>query len=213
MISSGVIGTGVGVVSARVISLLFLLLLGVVLLMAWLAGLAHDFPNDKGMKFSNTKIRTLVRQLDIESPNACTLEEVTRKRDLAFQDYYNNMKKKDEAFRITFLETKAAHIALETDSDASKVLLQLRDREKMRKSNRHIDWWTLEKHKGAGVTTISVEDDQGIDRDITDHFGIESACLLEFEKKYRQTEQTPSMQEPWLSILGFNGKTRGAKIS
>ena len=86
----------------------------------------------------------------------------------------------------------------------------MRDREKLRKSNRRIDW-TLEKHKGAGVTTISVEDDQGMDRDITDQIGIESACLLEFEKKYRQTEQTPSMQEPWLSILGFNGKTQGAQ--
>ena len=151
-----------------------------------------------------------MRQLDIESPNACTLEEAIQKKDLAFQDYYNNVKKKDEALRITFLEKKAAQMAQETNSDASTVLLQLRDREKMRKSNRRIDW-TLEKHKGAGVTAISVEDDQGIDRDITNQFGIESACFSEFEKKFRQTEQTPSMQEPWLSILGFNGKTRGAQ--
>ena len=163
----------------------------------------------KGQKFSNTKIRTLARQLGIESPNNCTLEEAIRKRDLIFRDYFSKVKKNADALRTTFLEKKAAQISTEQGGEASKILLQLRDKERLRKINRRIDW-TLEKHKGSGVTKITVEDDQGVDRDITSQSGIESACMKEFEKKFRQTEDTPSMREPWRSILGYDGKTQGA---
>ena len=69
----------------------------------------------------------------------------------------------------------------------------------------------LEKHKGSGVTKISVEDHNGVSRDITNQIGIEQACMTEFEHKFWQTEDTPSMQEPWLSILGYDGKTQGAE--
>ena len=107
-------------------------------------------------------------------------------------------------------EKKAKQQADANNNAYSTVLLQLRDREKLRKCNRRIDWM-LEKHKGSGVTKISVEDHHGVSRDITNQLGIEQACMTEFEHKFRQTEDTPSMQEPWLSILGFDGKTQGAE--
>ena len=163
----------------------------------------------EGKQFSNSKIRALARQLGIQSPNQYTLEEVIQQKDLAFQQYYK-VKKKHQEHRETFLDKKAAQLAEINDLDKIKVLKQLRDREKMRISNRRIDW-TLEKHLGSGITKISVEDRNGNSRDVTSQTGIEQACILEFEKKFRQTEDTPAMQEPWLSILGYDGKTQGAE--
>jgi hypothetical protein len=164
----------------------------------------------QGKKFSNTKIRSLARQLGIASPNDCTLEEAIRKKDLAFQEYYRNIKPHSERHRTTFFEQKALQISEDTDQEYGTVLKQMREREKLRKSNRRIDW-TLEKHKGSGITKLSVEDAQGRIRDITTQREIEAACMKEFEAKYRQTENTPAMREPWLSILGYNGKTQGSE--
>ena len=145
-----------------------------------------------------------MRQLDIESPNACTLEEAIQKKDLAFQDYYNNVKKKDEALRITFLEKKAAQMAQETNSDASTVLLQLRDREKMRKSNRRIDW-TLEKHKGAGVTEFQWRMIKALIGILPINSALNQRVFQNLKRNFAK------LNRPWLSILGFNGKTRGSQ--
>ena len=164
----------------------------------------------QGKRFSNTKIRNLAHKAGIESPNACTLEEAILKRDNAFKDYYENIKPKADHLRTTFLEKKALQQSTVGNTDFHTILKQLRDRELLRKANRRIDW-TLEKHKGSGVTKISILDHQGVTRDITDQNGIERECLKEFESKFRQTENTQSMQEPWLSILGYNGKTQGAQ--
>jgi hypothetical protein len=164
----------------------------------------------QGRQFSTAKIRSLAQYLGIDRSNNCTMEEAIRKKDMAFTHYYTQVKKKDVQLRSTFLQKKAEQLASESDQDQATVLKQLQDRENLRKSNRRIDW-TLEKHKGIGVTKISVTDIHGHSRDITNQTGIEGACLEEFESKFRQTETTPSMQEPWLSILGYNGKTQGSR--
>ena len=163
-----------------------------------------------GKRFSNTKIRRLARKAGIDSPNMCTLEEAISKRNQAFKEYYTEVKPNAAKLRTTFLEKKAIQQATAGNKDFQTVLKQLQDREQIRKANRRIDW-TLEKHKGTGVTKISIEDQRGVTRDITDQRGIERECMKEFERKFRQTEGTQSMQEPWLSILGYDGKTQGAQ--
>lgn len=164
----------------------------------------------KGAKFSTSKIMRLARKARINNPLNCTLEEAIMKKNVAYTHYYKNVKPNADKLRKTFLEHKAELLASSSDKDPAKVLTQLRSREKLRKSNRRINF-TLQKLKGAGVTKIQVPNNDGTWRDVTDQKGIEQSCMTEFEAKYRQTEDTICMQPTWAELLGFDGKGPAAE--
>lgn len=89
---------------------------------------------------------------------------------------------------------------------------QLIQREQQRLASRRIKY-TLGKLQSSSVTRVEVPLQNGQWKEITTKDGIESACMEENERKYRQTEYTPCMREPLRTELGTDGRTKaGEKI-
>jgi hypothetical protein len=95
-------------------------------------------------------------------------------------------------------------MAEENNTVAEKILKQLLDQERQRTSARRIKA-TLGKLSGGSVTKIDIEHENGQVEEVTTKEGIERACMDENEAKYRQTQNTPCMQEPLLDDIGYLG--------
>jgi predicted lipid carrier protein YhbT len=108
------------------------------------------------------------------------------------------------------LEKKAKAIGKETNTDHQTVIKQIIKREKQREAARRIKL-TLHKIRKGGVTKVEVELENGDIDEITTKQGIEEACMEENKKKFKQTEQTPCMQEPLRQLLGKFGDTESCQ--
>ena len=65
----------------------------------------------------------------------------------------------------------------------------------------------MKQLRGGGITQIKVQDQDRTWQEKTTKETIESGCMEENIKKYRQTENTISMQEPLCNILGHQVKS------
>ena len=158
-----------------------------------------------GRKFSLKKIKRLEKKHKINDAMGYSEKEVEAKiRDTMKK--YKKQKKDAQRLRTTFLQGKATAMAEENNTEVEKILKQLLDHELQRTAARRIKA-TLGKLTNGSVTKVDVEQDDGRVIEETTKEGIERACMEENEKKYRQTQATPCMQEPLLSELGYLGIT------
>ena len=102
------------------------------------------------------------------------------------------------------MEQKARTIAEENNMEPNNIFTQLITREKQREAARRIKIM-MGKLKGRGVTRVEIAHQDGRLEELTTKNGIEKACMLVNDKKYKQTKNTPCMQEPLRSVLGFCG--------
>jgi hypothetical protein len=156
-----------------------------------------------GRKFSLKKIKRLEKKHKIQDAMGYTVHEVEAKiRDT--MKVYKTQKKEARMLRTTFLQGKASAMAEENNTAVEKILKQLVDHELQRTAARRIKA-TLGKLTSGSVTKVDVEQEDGRMIEETTKEGIERACMEENEKKYRQTEASPCMQEPLCSELGYLG--------
>jgi hypothetical protein len=159
----------------------------------------------KGCKYSNNKLRRLEKATGIQNSLHVTLEEAQIRESAAFKQYIHHKKTADQS-RITYLEDKAAAIALNTTTDKDNIYKQLLMREEQRSSSRRIKA-TLGKLRSGGVTRVEVLNDAGGLDEIITKEGIEKACMIENDNKFKQTGNTPLMQGQLAKELGFDALT------
>ena len=159
----------------------------------------------KGARYSMSKIRRLEKQLNTHNCLNVSLQEIRQNVQQAYQAYWI-VKKDAKNHRLTYLERKATNIAEETGNEQDNVYKQLINREAQRLAARRIRF-TLRKLRGGGITRIEVQDQEGNWQEKTTKETIESGCMEENIKKYRQTENTIGMQHPLRNILGPHVKS------
>ena len=162
-----------------------------------------------GGKYSNRKINRLETTVGIQNSLRRSREE-TNLEIIKADKHYKTVKKMAKRKRISYLEAKAKSIADEQRHDRDNVYLQLITREKQREAARRIKL-TLGKLKGLGVTKVDILKPDGGTEELTTKTEIETACMEENNKKYKQTCDTPCMTLPLRDHLGFDGNTPTAR--
>ena len=158
-----------------------------------------------GRKFSLKKIRRLEHKHKVQDAMSYSIQEVDNKIVETMRKY-KEQKKVAQALRTSFLQGLADAMAEEKNTEMEKILKQLATHERQRTSARRIKA-ILGKLHGGSITKVDIEKEDGSIEEITTKEGIEEACMQENEYKYRQTQQSPFMQEPLLSDIGYLGTT------
>ena len=162
-----------------------------------------------GRKFSLKKIRRLEKKHNIQNPLQLPLAAIERNIKITMT-LHKQQKREAQELRTTFIQGKASAMAEENNTAVEKILKQLLDHEMQRTSARRIKA-AQGKLSGGSVTKIDIEHENGQVEEITTKEGIERACMDENEIKYRQTQNTPCMQEPLLSELGYLGTSEACE--
>lgn len=157
----------------------------------------------KGVRFSRSKIIRLADRHAISYPLQRTLAEAETELNEAYAKYHAGKKYHKER-RTHFLESLAQARAQKSSTSAANQLKQLQSREELRLSFRQIKF-ALGTLSRKGVTSVKEVQEDGTIMEYTDKIAIEEACMRENERKYTQTESTPCMTEPLLSLLGTTG--------
>ena len=158
--------------------------------------------------YSMNKLRRLESQVGVSNTLHLSLQVIKSNLSKAKKSYWE-IKKKGEEHRSSFLMTKAQDISNETDGNADNIYTRLIQREKLRKAHRRIRF-TIKKLRGGGITKVDLVLADGTISEITTKSEIELACINENQSKYRQTENTPCMNDPILHDLGYLGLTNAA---
>jgi hypothetical protein len=124
-----------------------------------------------------SKLCRLAKKENVTNPLDYSLEEAKRKLQEITSKYWT-FKNSAKEVRETFLEGKAAAIAVENNQDKLVVIKQLIRREKQRESERRIKY-TLGQIRGRGITRVEVEAQDGTIREVTMKVGIERKCMIE----------------------------------
>ena len=119
-----------------------------------------------------------------------TIDDMQLELDEAFKRY-NTAKKNHEDSRIAFIKT--------FPEEQQKRILRAEEQRRKGRICRRIN----QKLAGGSVTHVIVTDPDGSQRTCNDKDSIEAACLETHENKYRQTEDSPFMQDPLLRDFGY----------
>ena len=157
-------------------------------------------------KYSSRKFCRLATKVGVKEALSNSKETMKQNKSIAFKKYWKT-KKEARQLRKTFLNKKAEALAEDQDIEASNATKQLMQREQTRTDTRLIKV-ALKKINKTAVTTIEVETEEGITKELTSQNKIELACVQENYDKYTQTESTVCMKEPLKSLLGKTGNTQ-----
>ena len=113
---------------------------------------------------------------------------------------YNTLKKEHSSLRDEWIEQLAASKAEAGNTNSVQELLQLRQREHMRRAHRQIKW-CLHKDDSTPPITEVTEIQNNITAHHSDKCTVETAIITANNRKYRQTNDTPPMTT-LLPILG-----------
>ena len=164
-----------------------------------------------GAKYSMTKIRRLATQLGINEIFNYTIEETKEKSNEAKQKYME-VKKRAQETRRKFMTEQIYAIADETNGKVETIRKQIYEREQQRITARNVKY-TLQRIQGGGITRVEVPRRDGTVDVITTKKEIEKECMIENEKKYCQTTNTPCMQGKLVEDLRYDALTEaGRKI-
>jgi hypothetical protein len=134
---------------------------------------------------------------------ALSIDECKSLRKQAIKRYIE-LKKQGPELRKTFMEQLAEARAVGGNTSAANELKQLQIREQQRLHWRNIKRVTG-KLDGGGVTFVTELQPNGIYKPLRNKVEIEEAFMRTNEIKYRQSYDTPFLQEPLLSSFGYLG--------
>ena len=164
-----------------------------------------------GAKYSMTKIRRLAKHLDQKNIFQYSIEEVRNKSKEAVTKY-KETKKRAQEMRRKFMTEQINVIAEESNNTRETIRKQLYEREQQRITARNVRY-TLNKIQGGGITRVEVPRGNNKIEVVTTKEDIEKECMIENEKKYCQTTNTPCMQGQLVQDLGYDALTKaGSEI-
>ena len=159
----------------------------------------------KGVKFSMSKLCRLETSVGLSHSLHCSLEEATANLERSRKEYERYKKTATES-RKTYLWGLSEDIARQKDTTAINIYTQMIHREEQRAAGRRMRM-ALGKTIKGGIKRVEVLTVNGEVKEVLSKSGIEQACLIENERKYRQTQNTPSMSNPMRQLLGKFGET------
>ena len=152
-----------------------------------------------GMKYSSRKFQRLEKATVIFGILKQTPSWIKEGEKLSFATYWS-AKGKAQLLRDNFMEKAAEDLAEEKYMEVSAIIKQQIENEKSRRNNRKIKF-ALKKLNKSVVTTVEIEGEDGLSKELTSRHDFEEACIQENFSKYTQTENTVCMQEPLKSLL------------
>ena len=163
----------------------------------------------RGAKYSMTKLRRLAIKIGAEKNITCNMETAEDNLKKAEQEY-SKAKKNAQEIRRKFMTEQINAMANETGIKIETIRKQLYEREQQRITSRNIKY-TLKKIQGGGVTRVEVPRGDNKVEIVTTKEEIERECMIENEKKYRQTSNTPCMQGQLQRDLQYDALTEAGK--
>lgn len=159
-----------------------------------------------GNKILKRKIKAVAKAVGIESPLSATLAEAERSFRAA-DDIYKRMKPNAPMMRADFLRERSKDETL--SAEARKRAKTALRHERARDCNRRMKH-VLKKNRANSVTTV-VSGEGPCYVEHTDKESVERAIMENNTTKFRLTENTPPMQDPLLSDLGYLADTDAAE--
>jgi hypothetical protein len=158
-------------------------------------------------KISNRKLRRLLLRSDINSVYQKTTPELESELDIAFHAY-KKAREDATSWRDEFLTGLAQSRSEDNGTEYEAELKQLRMIEQQKTP------WNIKRMQGKlqrnATTKVFVTDHDG-QRMIHKKEEIEEACIEENISRFSQSEDTPFMQEPLVSALGYLADTQSAE--
>jgi stalled ribosome rescue protein Dom34 len=161
-----------------------------------------------GLKMSNKKIRWLLTQVDVGELNIYELStaQVEARMKSAFK-FYKEAKKDASMWRNDFLHELAASRAEKNGTTVEHGEATMRKIERQRWSARNVKRMRgkLQRSATNKVYVAEVIDGVAVRCCVTEKLDIEQVAARENDSRFGQSENTPLMQEPLLSELGYLG--------
>lgn len=126
-------------------------------------------------------------------------------RTVARKEYMKN-KPNSRELRSRWLERLADTISKKYGEDKAKILRRIRQREDLRDAHRKIKW-ARGKGVSSGTDWVTVLDENGRSREITEKEDIERILMATHKSKFAQANDTPFNQQPLKDIIGPRGLT------
>jgi hypothetical protein len=163
----------------------------------------------QGCKITSRLLQRTFNKINIIYNRDTSLLECLANRKRAMNTYIE-LKKKGHEHRLTFMQQLAQARAAEGNTSAEKELIQLQAREQQRKQ-----WLSIKratgKLQGGGVTFVTeLLQPNGTYKPLREKVEIEDAFKRANKIKYRQSYDTPMLNEPLLPSFGYLGLTENA---
>ena len=161
-----------------------------------------------GIRTSATMIKRLARRLDQQSLLRCDLLQANQFLTAAYRQY-QKAKPKSEDWRDDHLTGIADALAEENHTSRATEMIKMRTIERQRRMGR-----SAKRIRGTGtktpVTKVTFTDALGTIVTCTDQATIVPACVRSNIHTQLQAIQTPFLQEPLLSFIGYRAELPGA---
>ena len=154
----------------------------------------------KGKSVSNRKIRRLLKKTDITDAYVIPVEEIERRLTQAHAAY-REAKKQAPMWRDDFLHELAKARALRKGTTEEKELELMKRIERQRQEARNIK--RMRRKLDRCATNQVYYERHGVRTLATSKRDIEKACIEENISRFSQSEGTPPLEEPMLSLLGI----------
>jgi hypothetical protein len=169
---------------------------------------SRNLKKHQGRRISNRKLRRLLLRTDIVDAFNLNISQVEDKLDESYQEY-KKAHADASSWRDEFLVGLAKSRSESKGTDQDKELQQLRTIEQQRTVARNIKRMQGKLQRNA-TTQVCISNEQGR-RTVTSKEDIEDACIEENISRFSQSNNTPLMQEPLLSLIGYLANTQAAE--
>jgi hypothetical protein len=123
---------------------------------------------------------------------------------------YNLLKSKATQLRSTFLEELALAISIQGNGNKEKILQQLQLHEEQRAVARKIKS-ILGQHR-SGVSAVEYQNAQGGWEVTVEKHKIEEECMQENIRRFTQANNSPSLKQDQVELLGWTADTETASL-
>jgi hypothetical protein len=162
----------------------------------------------KGVKISNKRIRRFAKKVGIRNVHSYNLPQVSDKLDQAFKEY-KSAKKNAAVWRDGFLESLAEARSEKNGTSTELEMKKLKQVLFQKRTARNVK--RMRRKLGQNATTQLYVTENHVRRLVSDKIGMETACFVENDSRFSQSESTPPMMEPLLSDLGYLADTQAAE--
>ena len=163
-----------------------------------------------GYRVSSRLLSRRRKMAGIQEPIAhLTKEDVHRRQKQAHQKW-KAQKQKASKLRTSFLEERVTELISQGKLSRAKALQILHHRETLRRAYRRISQATKDP-KGRGLQQVIGPGPNNERVHYTDERQMVNCCMRANKAKYLQSEPTPFLQEPLLSMCGYDGLAPGAQ--
>ena len=157
-------------------------------------------------KVSTRLIERLAKKTNTKDPFSMSVDEAKELRKVARKEYMRN-KPNSRELRSRWLGRLADSISKKYGEDKAKILRRIRQREDLRDAHRKIKW-ARNKGVSTGTDRVTITDDDGQTREITEKEDIERILMGTNKSKFTQANDTPFNQQPLKDIVGPRGLTK-----